>query len=192
VWTAFGWAAAVNYALTTVIFSIPLLLSASPARTGLILLPMTLLVAVNPLLTGRLAAAYGPVVPIRLGFVAFPVGLCLAAAAVSGDHAVLLGVGLLLCGLGVSWTLPALVGYAVEHAGPDAAGAVGGILNATRQIGATVAAATTAAILTPRTPAVPFLIAAAVCLLGLASAMARNRTRARQRAPEAPAERGSR
>ncbi|GIL26224.1 MFS transporter [Actinocatenispora comari] len=192
VWTAFGWAAAVNYALTTVIFSIPLLLSASPTRTGIVLLPMTLLVAVNPLLTGRLAAGYGPVVPIRLGFAAFPVGLCLAAAAVTGDHAVLLGVGLLLCGLGVSWTLPALVGYAVENAGPDAAGAVGGILNATRQIGATVAAASAAAILTPRTPAVPFLIAAAVCLLGLASAMARNRTRARQRAPEAPAERGSR
>ncbi|MEV0842065.1 MFS transporter [Actinocatenispora sera] len=191
VWTAFGWGAAINYALTTVIFSIPLVLAASPARTGVALLPMTLLVAVNPLLTGRLVAAFGPVVPIRLGFVAFPVGLCLAAAAVAGDHAVLLGVGLLLCGAGVSWTLPALVGYAVDRAAPDAAGAVGGILNATRQVGATLAAAAAGATLSPRTPAVPFLIAAAVCLLGLASTVARHRSRSPERAPELPSDRVS-
>jgi DHA2 family methylenomycin A resistance protein-like MFS transporter len=191
VWTAFGWGAAVNYALTTVIFSIPLLLHASPVRAGVTLLPMTLLVAVNPLLTGRLVAAHGPVLPIRLGFVAFPAGLCLAAVAVTGDGApVVLGGGLLLCGLGVSWTLPALVGYAVGHAAPDAAGAVGGILNATRQVGATVAAATASATLSPHSPAVPLLIAMAVCALGLASAVAQNRSRAQGRVTE-PADRAS-
>ncbi|GAA1317621.1 MFS transporter [Actinocatenispora thailandica] len=192
VWTAFGWGAAVNFALTTVIFSIPLLLNASPARAGATLLPMTLLMAVNPLVTGRLVAAYGPVLPIRMGFVAFPIGLCLAAVAVTGQHhAVVLGVGLLLCGLGVSWTLPALVGFAVNHAAPEVAGSVGGILNATRQVGATVAAAVAAAVLTPRTPALPLLIAAAVCVLGLASTVVRHRTRGRERAPELPAERVS-
>ena len=54
------------------------------------------------------------------------------------------GFGLLLCGLGVSWTLPAVVGFAVNQAVPEAASAVGGILNSTRQIGATVAAASQA------------------------------------------------
>jgi len=175
VWTAFGWGAAINYALTTVIFSIPLLLDASAIGAGVALLPMTLLVALNPLVTGRLIGVYGPLRPIRLGFTAFPLGLCLTALAMEDRHQpFVLGVGLLLCGLGVSWTLPALVGFAVNHAPQEATGAVGGILNATRQVGATIAAAVASATLTQHqddgwTAAAPFLIAAAFCLLGLYS-----------------------
>ncbi|UYM07665.1 MFS transporter [Solicola gregarius] len=175
VWRGFGWAAAVNYALTTVIFSIPLLLHGTAQSAGATLLPMTLLVALNPLATGRLVTAYGPLLPIRLGFVAFPIGLGLAASALADGHQpFVLGLGLLLCGLGVSWTLPALVGFAVNHADPEAAGSVGGILNATRQVGATVAAAVSSVTLTQHhgngTAAIPFVIAAIVCLLGLLSA----------------------
>ncbi|MBE1531254.1 MFS transporter [Actinomadura algeriensis] len=175
VWVGFGWGAAVNYALTTVIFSLPLLLHATAEEVGATLLPMTLLVALNPLATGRLVAAYGPLRPIRMGFVAFPIGLGFVAVATAGhDRPFVLGFGLLLCGLGVSWTLPALVGFAVGHAAPEAAGSVGGILNATRQVGATVAAAVASTTLTHRHdggPAVvPFVIAAVVCVLGLISA----------------------
>ncbi|MEV0067085.1 MFS transporter [Amycolatopsis sp. NPDC050768] len=175
VWTAFGWGAAVNYALTTVIFSIPLLLHTSAEAAGATLLPMTLLVALNPLLTGRIVAAYGPLRPIRMGFVAFPVGLCLVAVATAVQHQpVVLALGLLLSGLGVSWTLPALVGFAVNHAAPEAAGSIGGILNSTRQAGATIAAALASAMLTQHhsntASAMPFLIAAAVCALGLLTA----------------------
>ncbi|WP_020664612.1 MFS transporter [Amycolatopsis benzoatilytica] len=164
-WTAFGWGAAVNYALTTVLFAIPLLLHVSALEAGAALLPLTLLVALNPLVTGRLVAARGPLLPIRLGFAAFPVGLCLTAFAA---HALLRGIGLLLCGLGVSWTLPALVGFAVSHAPPEATGAVGGLLNATRQIGATVAAAVASVTLAQPSP-VPFVIAAVICGFGFAS-----------------------
>ncbi|MBO0882484.1 MAG: MFS transporter [Mycobacterium sp.] len=175
VWTAFGWGAAVNYALTTVIFSIPILLHTTAEAAGATLLPMTLLVALNPLLTGRLVAAYGPLRPIRMGLVAFPIGLCLIAVATADhDQPVVLGLGLLLSGLGVSWTLPALVGFAINHAAPEATGSVGGILNATRQVGATIAAALASAILTQHhsntIADLPFLIAAAVCVLGLVTA----------------------
>ncbi|RIQ20346.1 MFS transporter [Jiangella rhizosphaerae] len=175
VWTAFGWGAAVNYALTTVIFSIPLLLHTSAEAAGATLLPMTLLIAVNPLLTGRIVAAHGPLRPIRMGFLAFLIGLCLVGAATAVQHQpVILALGLLLSGLGVSWTLPALVGFAVNHAAAEARGSVGGILNATRQVGATIAAAVASAILTQHhsstTAALPFLIAAAVCALGLLTA----------------------
>lgn len=184
VWTAFGWGAAVNYALTTVIFSIPLLLHTTAAAAGATLLPMTLLVALNPLATGRLVAAYGPLRPIRMGFVAFPIGLALIAVATAEhDQPLVLGVGLLLCGLGVSWTLPALVGFAVGHAAPEAAGSVGGILNATRQVGATIAAAVASVTLTQEhgsaRAAIPFLISAAICVLGLSSATMQNRSRAK-------------
>lgn len=175
VWTAFGWGAAVNYALTTVIFSIPLLLNTTAVAAGATLLPMTALVALNPLLTGRIVAARGPLRPIQMGFIAFPVGLSLVAVAVADHHQpVVLALGLLLSGLGVSWTLPALVGFAVNHASPEATGSVGGILNATRQVGATIAAAVASALLTQsHRNAVafpPFLIAAAVCVLGLVTA----------------------
>jgi DHA2 family methylenomycin A resistance protein-like MFS transporter len=193
-WTAFGWAAAINYALTTIIFSIPLLLHATAVDAGATLLPMTLLVALNPLVTGRLVAAYGPLRPIRMGFTAFPIGLCLTAFAMVDHHQpVVLSIGLLLCGLGVSWTLPALVGFAVNHAPQEATGAVGGILNATRQVGATIAAAVASATLTQhdngRWTATPFLIAAAICLLGLCSAtlwkFARTTTSSRRHVDEA-------
>lgn len=178
VWTAFGWGAAVNYALTTVIFSIPLLLNTTAVGAGATLLPMTLLVALNPMLTGRIVVAHGPLRPIRMGLVAFPVGLCLVAIAIADHHQpVLLALGLLLSGLGVSWTLPALVGFAVNHADPEATGSVGGILNATRQVGATIAAAVASALLTQgghrsTLAFLPFLIAAAICVLGLTTAAA--------------------
>lgn len=173
---AFGWGAAVNYGLTTVIFAVPLLLDTTAERAGLMLLPMTLLVALNPLATGRLVAARGPLLPIRMGFVVFPVGLLMVAVAtVRAEQPIVLGLGLLACGLGVSWTLPALVGYAVDHAGVEAAGSVGGVLNATRQVGATLAAAVACVALTHRhsggAAALPFVIAAAICVLGLVSAV---------------------
>jgi DHA2 family methylenomycin A resistance protein-like MFS transporter len=178
----------------TIIFSIPLLLHATAVDAGATLLPMTLLVALNPLVTGRLVAAYGPLRPIRMGFTAFPIGLCLTAFAMVDHHQpVVLSIGLLLCGLGVYWTLPALVGFAVNHAPQEATGAVGGILNATRQVGATIAAAVASATLTQhdngRWTATPFLIAAAICLLGLCSAtlwkFARTTTSSRRHVDEA-------
>lgn len=188
VWTAFGWGAAVNYALMTVIFSIPLLLDTTAVGAGATLLPMTLLVAANPLLTGRIVAAHGPLRPIRMGFIAFPVGLCLVAVAVADHHQpVVLALGLLLSGLGVSWILPALVAFAVNHADPGATGSVGGILNATRQVGATIAAAVATALLTQShddaVVLLPFLVAAAVCVVGLATAATRRVARARTPAP---------
>ncbi|MEI7054342.1 MFS transporter [Nocardioides sp. CCNWLW239] len=184
VWAAFGWGAAVNYALTTVIFSIPLLLDTTAVGAGATLLPMTLLVAVNPLLTGRMVAAHGPLRLIRMGFIAFPFGLCLVAIAIADHHQPLvLALGLLLSGLGVSWTLPALVAFAVDHADPEATGSVGGILNATRQVGATIAAAVASTLLTQNqedaVASLPFLVAAAVCVLGLATAATQRVARAR-------------
>lgn len=184
VWNAFGWGAAVNYALTTVIFSIPLLLRTTAQGAGASLLPMTLLVALNPLATGRLVAARGPLRPIRMGFIAFPAGLAIIAVATTIHYQpYVLGLGLLLCGLGTSWTLPALVGFAVNQADPAAAGSISGILNATRQVGATVAAAVASVTLTHHhsagSGAAPFLIAAVVCAVGLISATAPSPCRAK-------------
>ncbi|WP_460652280.1 MFS transporter [Kribbella endophytica] len=169
VWSAFGWGTLVNYALTTVLFAVPLIVAEGSLSIGITLLPMTVVVAVNPLLTGRLVRRFGALVPIRLGFVAFAVGLCAVAVALVGEQRpVVLAAGLLGCGLGVSWTLPPLVGFAVSKAPADATGAVGGLLNAMRQVGATVGAATAGAALTVRADGVVvFVVAAGLCVVGL-------------------------
>ncbi|GAA0909209.1 hypothetical protein [Pseudonocardia zijingensis] len=52
-----------------------------------------------------------------------------------------LGAGLLLIGVGVSLTLPALVTVVVAAAPAGTAGTAGGLLNAVRQTGATVGVA---------------------------------------------------
>ncbi len=169
VWRAFGWGTLVNYALTTVLFAVPLIVAQGPLSVGIMLLPMTVVVAINPLLTGRLVRRFGPLVPIRLGFATFAVGLGAVAVALRGDpQPVVLGAGLLGCGLGVSWTLPPLVGFAVSKAPADASGAVGGLLNAMRQVGASVGAATAGATLSVRADGVVvFVVAAGLCVVGL-------------------------
>jgi DHA2 family methylenomycin A resistance protein-like MFS transporter len=192
-WAAFGGGAAINYALTTVIFSVPLQEGGSVRTTGIKLLPMTVLLAFNPLLTGRLVARFGSLTTIRMGYASFTLGLCAIAVGNARPELEALSViGLILSGLAVSWSLPALTAYAVDIADPQAVGSVGGILNASRQVGATLAAAATSAILShgqafPATMA-PYLIAAGGCSMGLVSLSERTtRTRRTHRQAKRPA-----
>jgi len=166
------WAAMINFALVTVLFSLPLLLPRNALALGVTLLPMTILIAVNPLLTARLVVRRGPLLPIRLGFGAFLAGAVAITVALAGELSpLLLGIGLVGCGLGVSWTLPPLVGYAVGQAPPGGAGAVGGLINAVRQVGATLGAATAGVALGAGRSAVPLIGAAVVCLGGLVGSL---------------------
>ncbi|MBL0888587.1 MFS transporter [Myceligenerans sp. I2] len=170
---AFAWGAVVNHALATVLFVVPLTLHQDAPAVGISLLPMTVLVALNPLATGRIVARFGPLVPIRRGLLAFAAGLLVTAAALAGvAQPVLLPLGLLCCGLGVSWTLPPLVGYAVSQVDGTVAGAAGGILNAARQAGATCGVAVAGAVLAlepdgGRWSSIPLLGSAGLCLVGL-------------------------
>lgn len=63
--------AAVNFAMSGVLFVLPLLfqqeLGLTPGKIGAALLPMTLPFAVNPLLTGRIVARSGPRPPVLAG-----------------------------------------------------------------------------------------------------------------------------
>ncbi|GAB3412157.1 MFS transporter [Flindersiella endophytica] len=177
VWTAFAWGAVVNYALLTILFVVPLSSHADALTTGLTLLPMTLLMALNPLATGLLVNRFGALVPIRLGLAASALGLGGVACALAGEQPYLLEVALLGCGLGVSWTLPALTAYALGHAPAGVAGAVGGLFNAARQSGATFGAAVASAVLVARTGgswnAVPLVAAAVACALGFLASFVR-------------------
>ena len=69
-----------------------------------------------------------------------------------------------MTGFGVSYALPALVAALVGVAPPGTAGAVGGLLNAVRQIGATLGVAIMGAAVAAGT-GWALLISAAVCAI---------------------------
>jgi DHA2 family methylenomycin A resistance protein-like MFS transporter len=71
-----------------------------------------------------------------------------------------------MTGFGVSYALPALVTAIVSSAPNGTAGSVGGMLNAVRQVGATLGVAVMGAFVTADT-GWSLLISAAVCLVAL-------------------------
>jgi DHA2 family methylenomycin A resistance protein-like MFS transporter len=75
-----------------------------------------------------------------------------------------LAVGLVMTGFGVSYALPALVAAVVNVAPRGTAGAVGGLLNAVRQVGATLGVAVMGAAVAAGT-GWALLLSAAVCTL---------------------------
>jgi DHA2 family methylenomycin A resistance protein-like MFS transporter len=144
--------AAVNFTLNGSLFVLPLLLQheggLTAAGIGLALAPLTLPFVLNPPLTSRLVSRFGPRVPILTGLALLAAGgAVLAAVARSGAGYPWLAAGLLLTGVGVSLVLPAVVAAVLSATLPAVAGAGGGLLNATRQLGATLGVATMGAFL---------------------------------------------
>ncbi|MEU8276295.1 MFS transporter [Microbispora bryophytorum] len=103
--------AAVNFAMSGVLFVLPLLfqqaLGLTPGQIGAALLPMTLPFAVNPLLTGRIVARSGPRPPVLAGLGLLTAGgVAFGAAVWAGASYPLLLTGLVATGFGVSSALP--------------------------------------------------------------------------------------
>ncbi|GAB7063446.1 MFS transporter [Streptomyces mexicanus] len=139
-------AAVANFALSGALFVLPLLLQRerhlSALEAGLAFLPLTVPFAANPPLTGRIVARTGPRRPILAGLALLAAGGTLLACTVFADGAYpWLALGLLLTGFGISCVLPALAAAVVSAAPPGTAGAAGGLLNAVRQVGATLGVA---------------------------------------------------
>ncbi|WP_372506107.1 MFS transporter [Actinomadura madurae] len=138
--------AAVTFVMTGVLFVLPLVfqqaLGLTPFQTGLAFLPMTLPFAFNPLLTGRIVARTGARPPVLAGLGLLTAGgVLFGAALLSGAPYPAFVAGLLCTGFGVSFALPALATMVVAAAPGGTAGAAGGLLNAVRQLGATLGAA---------------------------------------------------
>ncbi|MFC0509077.1 MFS transporter [Micromonospora costi] len=164
-------AAASNFALTGGLFVLPLLLQREwhldPLETGLAFLPLTLPFVANPPVTGRIVARVGPRRPILAGLGLLAAGGVALAGAVFADGGYpWLAVGLLVTGLGVSFVLPALVAAMVSVAPPGTAGAVGGLLNAVRQVGATLGVASMGAAVAAGT-GWALLVSAGCCAVAL-------------------------
>ncbi|WP_181449191.1 MFS transporter [Nonomuraea aridisoli] len=132
--------AVANFAFSGALFVLTLLLQdtrhLTPMQTGLAFLPLTVPMVVNPVLTGRVVARHGARPPILAGLALLAAGLAGAALA----EGLLLG-WLIMIGCGLSLCLPALMAGMVASAPPGTAGTAGGVLNAARQVGATLGVA---------------------------------------------------
>ncbi|MFG2359976.1 MFS transporter [Streptomyces sp. NPDC048521] len=161
--------AVANFALAGVLFVLPLLMQrerhVSALETGLAFLPLTVPFAANPPLTGRIVARTGPRPPILAGLALLAAGGTVLACTVFTEGAyVWLAAGLLLTGFGISFVLPALVAAVIGAAPHGTAGSVGGLLNAVRQIGATLGVALMGAAATADT-GWSLLLSAGLCAL---------------------------
>ncbi|MFC4051649.1 MFS transporter [Actinomadura syzygii] len=159
--------AAVNFAMTGILFVLPLVFrrefGLSALQTGLAFLPMTVPFAFNPLLTGRIVARSGARPPVLGGLALLTLGgVLFGVALLDGAGYPALVPALLCTGFGVSFALPALATTVVAAAPDGTAGAAGGLLNAVRQFGASAGVAAMGAFASGGSAVAPFL-AAAVC-----------------------------
>ena len=116
-------------------------LRASPVLAGLLFLPMTGLISASNVLSGRVAARFGPRRPILAGQLvaaAAPFALLVVDEQTSP---LLVAVLLVPLGAGLGFAIPALIAAMVDGLPADRAGLAGGVLNASRQTGGALAVA---------------------------------------------------
>jgi len=119
----------------------------SALRAGLMFIPMTALVAVVNLASARLAARFGPRVPMVAGQLVGTAGLL--ALLMVGTHTNVWAVAALMVpvGLGGALTVPALTALLLDEVPADRAGTAGAVLNTGRQVGGAIAVAVFGALL---------------------------------------------
>ncbi|MBO0851404.1 MAG: MFS transporter [Pseudonocardia sp.] len=145
-----------NLGLYGVLFCLALVLERTAHRSaavaGLALLPLTAVVAVCALASGRLSTRFGPRTPMMAGLAGGLVATGLLAA--FGDHlgvAGLAGLGAVLGLVGLA--MPALTGVALAAAGPARAGLGAAVLNTARQAGGALGVALLGSAAFARSPA---------------------------------------
>jgi MFS transporter, DHA2 family, methylenomycin A resistance protein len=102
--------------------------------TGLLLLPMSVMVGAGSVASGRLTARLGARPPMLAGLAVAAAGAAVLATVGAGSSLWLVLGGSVLLGL-VSLAMPAMTAVVVGAAGRERAGVASGILNAARQAG---------------------------------------------------------
>ncbi|WP_282940186.1 MFS transporter [Paenibacillus sp. RC67] len=142
---------AINIGLSAILFVLPLfyeqISGLSAHLAGLALLPMTIPLAVNPIVTGRIVSRIGARIPMTVGFGLTALGTLLQTGVDVNTSYILSWGGLLLVGFGVSFTIPSLMAAVISSVPKEQTGIVSGALNSSRQLGATLGVAFIGAIL---------------------------------------------
>ena len=122
----------------------------SPLQTGLAFVPMTGLTGVVTLLAPRIAARFGPRVPMAAGQFLIATGLLGLCAAVAGAPIWLLAALTVLIGLGRALSVPTLTALLVSSVPAVRAGTASGVLSTCRQLGGALAVAVFGALVAHR------------------------------------------
>ncbi|MEV6108080.1 MFS transporter [Streptomyces sp. NPDC051940] len=122
----------------------------SPLHTGLLFLPMTALVAVVNLAAARVAARFGPRVPMAAGQLLAGAGLVALCLVDSGTPVTAVALLAVPVGLGGALTVPPMTGLVLDSVPAERAGTAAGVLNTSRQTGGALAVAVFGALLAGR------------------------------------------
>jgi DHA2 family methylenomycin A resistance protein-like MFS transporter len=113
----------------------------SPMATGLAFLPMTLLTAVVSPTAARLAAKFGPRMPIITGQLLMAAGLVALCVPPASMPAWLLVLLMIPVGTGGGLAVPAVTSLLLDRVPAQRAGTASGVLNASRQLGGALSVA---------------------------------------------------
>jgi MFS transporter, DHA2 family, methylenomycin A resistance protein len=181
---AIGFAA--NVAFYGVIFVLSLffqrVLGQSAVAAGLEFLPMSALLSSANLTSARVAARFGPRVPITAGLLVSTLGLLALLLASMGPDRGLLVLALVPAGVGLGFALPSVIVVLLDAVPADQAGMGAGLFNSSRQVGGTLAVAVFGAMIAHRVSFLAgmrtsLLIAVLVMLAATAAALTLSRSR---------------
>jgi EmrB/QacA subfamily drug resistance transporter len=145
---------AINVAFYGLLFVLSLffqrVLGESAVVAGLMFLPMTALLSSANLTSAKVAARYGPRVPIWTGLGVSALGMLALLFACTGADRVLLAAVLVPAGVGLGFALPSLTVVLLEAIPADQAGLAAGLFNSSRQVGGTLAVAVFGALVSHR------------------------------------------
>jgi MFS transporter, DHA2 family, methylenomycin A resistance protein len=177
---------AANVAFYGVIFVLSLffqrVLGQSAVAAGLEFLPMSALLSSANLTSARVAARFGPRVPITAGLVVSTLGLLALLLASAGPDHGLLVLALVPAGVGLGFALPSVIVVLLDAVPAEQAGMGAGLFNSSRQVGGTLAVAVFGAMIAHRASFLTgmrasLLIAVLVMLAATAAALTLPRSR---------------
>lgn len=147
-----GIAAAMTFGMYAMLFLTPLYLQASRGDGALLagveLLPMSITFVIVSQLSGKIANAYGPRLPMTLGMTMMGSGLFMLALIPLYDGLPLVEAALLVIGCGLGLNTAPVNGVAVASAPASRSGTASGLVNTARMVGATLGVAVLGAIFT--------------------------------------------
>jgi DHA2 family methylenomycin A resistance protein-like MFS transporter len=145
-----GVAACMTFGMYAMLFLTPLYLQSvrgdSALLAGVELLPMSIAFVVVSQLSGKIANAFGPRLPMTLGMAMMGAGLFMLALIALNDSVALVETALLVIGCGLGLNTGPVNAVAVANVAAARAGTASGLINTARMVGATLGVAVLGAV----------------------------------------------
>jgi EmrB/QacA subfamily drug resistance transporter len=145
-----GIAAAMTFGMYAMLFLTPLYLQAGRGdgalQAAIQLLPMSVTFVIVSQLSGKIANAYGPRLPMTLGMAMMGIGLFMLALIPISNSLLLIEVALLVIGGGLGLNTGPVNAVAVANVPTARSGTASGLVNTARMVGATLGVAVLGAI----------------------------------------------